>query len=578
MSQLITNILEDNMADTKNNAKTINGAQLLIKLLEHQGIDIIAGIPGGTNLPMYDALYGSSIRHILVRHEQAAGFFAQGISRTTGKAAVCFATSGPGATNALTAIADAKLDSIPIVAITGQVPYSLVGTDAFQEVDTYGLTLPITKHNFLVRDVKELLEVIPEAFRIAVSGRPGPVVVDIPKDVQLQTLELSQLPDIFEPEEEKIEDPETLNTIEETAKMINESKRPVLYIGGGVINAEASAVITEIAEKSNIPVTCTLMGLGAVSPESPLYIGMLGMHGARYTNLFLHEADLLIALGVRFDDRATGKVEKFCPDASIIHFDIDNAEINKVKRTNINIVGGLKPILEKLVHSINKNDRKEWISRLRDLKEKHPFVMPPKTDLSHPLTIIKELGNILSEDDIVATDVGQHQMWTAQSYPVRKPRTFLTSGGLGTMGFGLPTAIGAAMANPDKKVVCISGDGSILMNIQEFATLADLQPDLKVIIMNNGYLGLVRQQQEMIYQKHYIASKFDSSPDFAAIARGFGIKGVRIGIDENPIEIIRKCICEPGPCIIDVLVSPEENVVPIVPPGKANYEMLGGEV
>jgi len=566
------------MADSKKDTKTINGAQLLIKLLEHQGIDIIAGIPGGANLPIYDALYESSIRHILVRHEQAAGFFAQGISRTTGKAAVCFATSGPGATNALTAIADAKLDSIPVVAITGQVSYSLVGTDAFQEVDTYGLTLPITKHNFLVRDVMELFEVIPEAFRIAVSGRPGPVVVDIPKDVQLQTVNLSELPDIFILEEEDIEDKETLNTIEKAARMINESKRPVLYIGGGVINADASQIITEIAEKSSIPVTCTLMGLGAFSPENPLYLGMLGMHGARYTNFLLDETDLLIALGVRFDDRATGKVESFCPNASIIHFDIDNAEINKVKKAHINIVGGLKPILNKLAPLIKANERKEWIGKLNDLKEKHPFVMPPETDLFHPLTIIRELGNILSEDDIVATDVGQHQMWTAQGYPVRKPRTFLTSGGLGTMGFGLPTAIGAAVANPDKRVVCISGDGSILMNIQEFATLADLQPDLKVIIMNNGYLGLVRQQQEMIYNKHYIASKFDSSPDFAAIAKGFGIKGVRIGTDENPIEVIRKCISEPGPCVIDVPVRSEENVVPIVPPGKANYEMIGGEL
>jgi len=570
--------MEDTMADTKKETKTINGAQLLIKLLERQGIDIIAGIPGGANLPIYDALYESSIRHILVRHEQAAGFFAQGISRTTGKPAVCFATSGPGATNALTAIADAKLDSIPVVAITGQVPYSLVGTDAFQEVDTYGLTLPITKHNFLVRDVMELFEVIPEAFKIAVSGRPGPVVVDIPKDVQLQKVSLSELPDAFIPEEEEILDNETLGTIEEAARMINESKRPVLYIGGGVINADASQVITEIAEKSSIPVTCTLMGLGAFSPESPLYLGMLGMHGARYTNFLLDETDLLIALGVRFDDRATGKVESFCPNASIIHFDIDNAEINKVKKANINIVGGLKPILNKLAPLIKANERSEWIDKLNDLKEKHPFVMPPETDLFHPLTIIKALGNILSEDDIVATDVGQHQMWTAQGYPVRKPRTFLTSGGLGTMGFGLPTAIGAAVANPDKKVVCISGDGSILMNIQEFATLADLKPDLKVIIMNNGYLGLVRQQQEMIYNKHYIASKFDSSPDFASIAKGFGIKGVRIGKAENPIEIIRKCISEPGPCIIDVPVRPEENVVPIVPPGKANNEMIGGEL
>ena len=297
------------MAETKKETKTINGAQLLIKLLEHQGIDVIAGIPGGANLPIYDALYESSIRHILMRHEQAAGFFAQGISRTTGKPAVCFATSGPGATNALTAIADAKLDSIPIVAITGQVPYSLVGTDAFQEVDTYGLTLPITKHNFLVRDVMELFEVIPEAFKIAVSGRPGSVVVDIPKDVQMQKVSLSELPDAFRLEEEEVLDNETLNTTEEAPRIINESKMPVLYIGGGVINADASQVITEIAEKSNIPVTCTLMGLGAFSPESPLYLGMLGIHGARYTNFLLDVTDLFIALAARFHDMTTGKVE-----------------------------------------------------------------------------------------------------------------------------------------------------------------------------------------------------------------------------------------------------------------------------
>ncbi|MDP4180284.1 MAG: biosynthetic-type acetolactate synthase large subunit [Bacillota bacterium] len=565
------------MANGKNINKTMNGAQLLIKLLELQGVDTIAGIPGGANLPMYDALYESSINHILVRHEQAAGFFAQGVARTTGKVGVCFATSGPGATNALTAIADAKLDSIPIVAIMGQVSYSLVGTDAFQEVDTYGLTLPITKHNFLIRNIKELIKVIPEAFRIALSGRPGPVVVDVPKDVQLQTIEVTDLPEEIKIISEKIEDPQTINRIKEAAEMINNSKKPVLYIGGGVINAEASNHLAELAIKSNIPVTCTLMGLGAFPPENPLYIGMVGMHGARYTNLLMHEADLIIALGVRFDDRATGKIEKFCPNASIIHFDIDNAEINKIKDTDIHVVGGLKEILEKMIPSITNNARKEWLEELDSLKNKYPFIMPSKSDILHPLNIIKEIGNILSEDDIVATDVGQHQMWSAQGYPVKKPRTFLTSGGLGTMGFGLPTAIGAALANPDKTVVCISGDGSILMNIQEFATLADLNLNLKVIILNNGHLGLVRQQQELFYNKRFIASKFATNSDFAAIANGFGVKGIKIENAENALEIIRKHIKEPGACVIDVPVSPQENVLPIVPPGKANYEMIGGE-
>jgi len=555
----------------------MNGAELLIKLLERQGVETIAGIPGGANLPIYDALYESSINHILVRHEQAAGFIAQGMSRSTGEVAVCFATSGPGATNILTAIADAKLDSVPIVAITGQVSYSLVGTDAFQEVDTYGLTLPITKHNFLVRNIKELIDVIPEAFEIAISGRPGPVVVDIPKDVQLQTIEVSELPGKFKYVVEENYDNEAIKRIDQAAQMINVSKRPVFYIGGGVINSNASEIIGKISKASNIPVACTLMGLGAISPDDPLYIGMIGMHGARYTNYFMQKADLLISLGVRFDDRATGKIKEFCPDAKIIHIDIDNAEINKLRETQLSLVGSIKPLLEKLTPFIKENDRSEWLNELKELKQKYPFVMPSTNDAFHPLNIIKGVGDILSDDDIVTTDVGQHQMWSAQAYPVRKPRTFLTSGGLGTMGFGLPAAIGAAISNPDKKVVCFSGDGSILMNIQEFATLADLQPNLKVIIFNNGHLGLVRQQQELFYGKHYIASKFISNPDFSAIARGFGIKGVHIKPEENPLEVIRKCLMEDGPCIINVPVRAEENVLPIVPPGKANIEMMGGE-
>lgn len=552
-----------------------SGAEIVIKLLERQGIKTIAGMPGGANLPLYDALYKSDIQHILARHEQGAAFIAQGITRSTGQAAVCFATSGPGATNLLTAIADAKQDSVPIICITGQVPYTMLGTDAFQEVDTYGLTIPITKQNFLVRSVEELFKVIPEAFKIATSGRPGPVLIDIPKDVQSAEYEFDCWP---KPGAAQNKMEAEIHVLEKAAYMINKSKKPILYIGGGVIHSQASQILGEFARKNSIPVATTLMGLGGFDVDDPLYLGMLGMHAARYTNLLLGEADLLLAFGVRFDDRAIGNAEKFCPNAEIIHIDIDEAEINKIRRVELFVSGDVKIILEAILPMLNKNDRSSWLKEVEDKKREYPFQLPMSGDRFHPSNIILSVSSLVESDTIITTDVGQHQMWTAQAYPFKYPRTFLTSGGLGTMGFGLPAAIGAAIANPHKKVVCFTGDGSILMNIQELATLADLKLDVTVIILNNQHLGLVRQQQEMFYKGHYIASKFASNPDLAAISRGFGIEAADLGKEENLIDHLGKILSNKGPYVVNIPIRSDENVVPIVPPGKGLCEMMGGEI
>ena len=551
------------------------GAEIITALLERQGIETVAGIPGGCNLPLYDALRDSTIHHVLARHEQGAGFIAQGMARSTGRAAVCLATSGPGATNLLTAIADAKLDSVPIVAITGQVATSMIGTDAFQEVDTYGLTLPITKHNFIVRDAAELLEVIPKAFEIAESGRPGPVVVDVPKNVQLQTVEFEDWPAPWEPAAPPACDAEDIARL---AAMIQAAARPVLYIGGGIIASGAAGELIAFAHKSQIPVTCTLAGLGAFPCDDPLYLGMLGMHGARYTNLILEEADLLVALGARFDDRATGHAEEFCRHAAIAQVDIDPSEIDKIKAANLALVADVGTALRALLPMIQADGRAAWNQRVNELRAQYPFVMPPQDDPLHPLNFLQHLAEAAGPDTIITTDVGQHQMWVAQGYPFRKPRTLLSSGGLGTMGFGLPAAIGAALAHPGKRIVCVSGDGSILMNIQELATLAELDLDVTVLIMNNQHLGLVRQQQELFYKERYYASKFDVAPDFATIARGFGVPGFDLAGDSNPVRTLARALVQRGPNLIDVPVHHAENVLPMVPPGKPNREMIGGEL
>ncbi|ACB73449.1 biosynthetic-type acetolactate synthase large subunit [Opitutus terrae] len=554
----------------------LTGAQILRTLLERQGIATIAGMPGGAILPFYDALHSTdgdgTIRHVLARHEQGAGFIAQGMARVTGRAAVCLATSGPGATNLLTAIADAQLDSIPLVAITGQVPQALIGTDAFQEVDTYGLTLPITKHNFLVHSVEELLETVPLAFTLAESGRPGPVAIDVPKDVLNARLEVGIWP---APGGRRTAPSCDEAQILQLAQQLKHARQPVLYLGGGVIAADAAGLARALAHRLSAPVVSTLMALGAMPPDDPLFMGMLGMHAAKGTNFLLEEADLLVAIGARFDDRATGKVAEFCPRAAIAHIDIDPAEHGKIKQPMLSLVGDAADILRRLLAHVPQQARSAWCARAAELRAAHPLVHPTRDDDPlHPINLCRSLAEVLPDDTIVATDVGQHQMWVAQAYPFRQPRTLLTSGGLGTMGFGLPAAIGAALAAPGRRVLCVSGDGSILMNIQELATLAELDLPVAVVIFNNGGLGLVRQQQQLLYQQHYSASRFHATPDFAAMARAFGIRGVRLDPADNPLEALREALAADGPCVIDVPIEPTANVYPMVPPGAANRQMI----
>lgn len=560
--------------------KTYTGATLLRTLLERQGIQTIAGMPGGAILPFYDALHGGRIRHVLARHEQGAGFIAGGMARATGRAAVCVATSGPGATNLLTAIADARLDSVPLVAITGQVPQALIGTDAFQEVDTYGLTLPITKHNFLVRSAAELAEVVPLAFQLAESGRPGPVAIDVPKDVLNARIELDALPEPGRPAA-SARCPDA--AIEALAAELTNAHCPVLYLGGGVISAGASELARTLARRLNAPVVSTLMALGAMDSDDPLFMGMLGMHGGKGTNLLLQEADLLLAIGARFDDRATGKAAEFCPRATIAHIDVDRSEIGKIKTATLGLTGDAADILRRLLaHFPDAPQRPAWRRRAAELRAAHPLHCPPRAeDPLHPLNLIRFLGERLPSDTIVTTDVGQHQMWVAQAYPFRQPRTLLTSGGLGTMGFGLPAAIGAALALEEnatdghpRRVVCVSGDGSLLMNVQELATLAELNLPVATIVLNNAHLGLVRQQQELFYGQRYAASRFARVPDFAAVARGFGIRGVRLDPAGDPLAQLAAALAEPGPCLIDVPIEDTANVYPMVPPGAANHQTI----
>jgi acetolactate synthase-1/2/3 large subunit len=548
----------------------ISGAEIITQLLERQGVEIVTGIPGGTTLPLYDTLAKSRLVHVLARHEQGAGFIAQGMARATGKAAVCLATSGPGATNVITAIADAKLDSIPTVFITGQVSKALIGTDAFQEVDTYGLTVPIAKHNYLVRSAAELLEVIPEAFTLAESGRPGPVVIDVPKDVQQEIIELEAWP---EPGARAPAATPTEDEIQKFAALIAQAERPMLYIGGGVIASNASAQVIRLAEQAGIPVTMSLHGLGAFPAGHPLALGMLGMHGARHTSMLLDEADLLIALGARFDDRATGKISEFCEHATVVHVDIDRSEIHKLKAANLGIVADVAATLDRLLATLPSTNTERWRQRVAELKRRHPL---PEGDTKHawnPAALVREIAARAEAGAIVTTDVGQHQMWVAQHYPFRRPRTLLSSGGLGTMGFGLPAAIGAALAKPDTQIICFTGDGSLLMNIQELATLAETGCNVKIILFNNQQLGLVRQQQELFYGGRFHAAHFASQPDFASIARGFGIPGIDLGNGAG-MDRLAEVLASPGPALVNVPISGAANVLPMVPPGAANRNMI----
>jgi acetolactate synthase-1/2/3 large subunit len=496
------------------------------------------------------------------------------MARATGRPAVCFGTSGPGATNLLTAIADAKLDSIPLVAVTGQVPLAMIGTDAFQEIDTYGLTVPITKHNYLVRSAAELLDVLPDAFRVAGSGRPGPVVVDVPKDVQNETIEVHRLPEPGRPDAPPRLPPEGIAA---AAALIERAMRPILLVGAGVIASGASDVLRRIADTACIPVASTLLGLGAMPDGHPLAIGMVGMHAARFTNLLLEECDLLIALGIRFDDRATGKAAEFCPRAKIVHVDIDASELGKIKRPDVAIEADVGEALRALEPLLRPTARPTWTGRLAHLRETYPLAMPGADDPLQPYGIIRRTAALVGAEAIVTSDVGQHQMWVAQAFPFGRPRQWLTSGGLGTMGFGLPAAIGAALAVPERPVVCFTGDGSLLMNLQELATAAEEGTPVKIVLLNNARLGLVRQQQQLFYGGRYHASTFHAEPDFVAIARGFGVRAVDLGTGADAEEVLASALAAPGPVLVNVPIAADENVYPMVPPGAANRDMIGGE-
>jgi acetolactate synthase-1/2/3 large subunit len=558
----------------------LTGATLVIRELERRGIDTVAGIPGGAILPLYDALQASRIRHVLARHEQGAAFIAQGMARATGKVAVCLATSGPGATNLITALADARADSVPLVAITAQVPKALIGTDAFQEVDTCALARPVTKACFFAHDAAELAELLPRVFELAESGRPGPVLLDIPKCVLNQKLPEEAPRSMTRalatpaaaPSRHRVarrlhaDAPETWSLL---ADELSQSERPLLYIGGGIHAAGAYAELLALARRADIPVVSSLHGLGAYPADDPLFLGMLGMHGAPYTNHATEEADLVIAVGARFDDRATGTPESFCRRARIVHFDIDERELGKIKPIEFGVVTCARVALRRLLEHTAPAAHAAWRARIEALRSERPLVL-----FGQGCEFLQRLSAELDKSAIVTTDVGQHQMWVAQCMPFHEPRTLLTSGGLGTMGFGLPAAIGAALALPERKVVCVSGDGSLLMNLQELATLAELGLNVTTFVMNNAQLGLVRQQQQLFYGRRYSAAHFQRGSDFAALARGFGVRGESATAEELTSDALRQLLTEPGPLVVDVRIPGTENVLPMVPPGASNLDMI----
>lgn len=557
------------------NELLMSGAQAVIASLKAEGVDLVFGYPGGSALPLYDALYDSGITHILTRHEQGAAHAADGYARSTGKVGVCLSTSGPGATNLVTGIATANMDSVPMVFITSQVSTSLIGKDSFQEADITGITTPITKHNFLVKRPQDLLKYMKQAFYIARTGRPGPVLIDIPKDIATaeidfvypENINLRGYVPIFEGEECKIR---------QVADAIKQAKRPVFFIGGGVNMAGAWSEFSALVEKTGIPVVSSLMGLSAFPSQHELHLGMVGMHGTFAANQSVTNSDLLIGIGVRFDDRVTGMVSKFAPHALIVHLDIDPAEINKNVPTDIRAVGHLKWSLPLLNQLVERGDYQDWVAQVLDWKGNHPLKFEDSEDSIKPQSVVQAISDLTSGEGFIVTDVGQHQMWTAQYYSFKNPRSFITSGGLGTMGFGLPAAIGVQLGNPDKLVWTISGDGSILMNIQEIATAVEHNLPIKVAVLNNRGLGMVRQWQRMFYHKRYSASKHEAGTDIARVAEAFGAKGIRVKKPQELLPALKEAMDYTGPVIIDILVSEEEDVLPMVPAGAPLYEMIGG--
>lgn len=552
----------------------LTGAQIVVECLKKEGVKIIFGYPGGVIMPVYDVFYQEpSIKHILTRHEQGAAHAADGYARATGNVGVCIATSGPGATNLVTGLANAYLDSIPLVAFTGQVPTNLIGTDAFQEVDINGITLPITKNNYVVREVRDLASIIQEAFYIARTGRPGPVLIDLPKDIQLAQTEF-KYPEKVSLNGYKPTFSGHIQQIKAAAQEISKAKRPVIYAGGGVISSNASSELRDLAFKANIPVTTTLMGLGTFPETHPLSLGMLGMHGTAYANYAISAADLIIALGVRFDDRVTGKLSEFGSQAKIIHIDIDPAEIGKNVLVDIPIVGDLKKVLKKINEIIDKKENTEWLETIKDWKRKYPLKYENNQELK-PQYIIEEVYKISEGKAVIVTDVGQHQMWAAQYYQYTMPRTFISSGGLGTMGYGLPAAIGAKIGCPDKTVICISGDGSFQMNLQELATAINNHLTIMVIIMNNNYLGMVRQWQEFFFNKRYSSTALTGNPDFVKLIEAYGGTGIRVNKKQELYPALEKALSLNKFVLIDCIIPGEENVFPMVSPGSPIDQMIG---
>ncbi|MCX5678384.1 MAG: biosynthetic-type acetolactate synthase large subunit [Candidatus Omnitrophica bacterium] len=553
----------------------MTGAQILIECLKKEKVEVLFGYPGGQVLPIFDKLYDAPIKFILVRHEQAAAHAADGYARATGKTGVCIATSGPGATNLVTGIATAYMDSIPMVAITGQVKSFLIGNDAFQEADITGITRPITKHNYLVEDIKDLARIMKEAFHIASTGRPGPVLVDIPSDIQMQEAEFEY------PEKVSIRGYNPTyaghpGQIKRAAKAISDSKKPILYVGGGAIISDASKEVTDLAINNEIPVTMTLLGLGAFPITHELSLGMLGMHGTAYANHAIMDSDLIVAVGARFDDRVTGKLDAFAPHAKVIHIDIDPASVSKNVDVDIPIVGDAKTILRELNKHVKKPDTQEWVKTIAEWKKKYPLKYK-EDDALRPQYILEQIFEATNGNAIICTEVGQNQMWAAQFYKFTKPRTMLSSGGLGTMGYGFPAAIGAQLGVPAAQVFDIAGDGSIQMNIQELATAVANKLPVKIAILNNCYLGMVRQWQELFYKHRYSYTCLNGTePDFVKLAEAYGAVGMLITKKEDVRPAIDKALKINNTVIMDFRIEQEENVFPMVPAGEAINKMIGG--
>jgi acetolactate synthase-1/2/3 large subunit len=567
--------------NTKKNLMT--GSKIIIESLINEGVDTIFGYPGGAVLNIYDELlnYKDKIKHVLVRHEQGAAHAADGYARASGKVGVVLVTSGPGATNTITGIATANMDSVPMVIITGQVPTNLIGNDAFQEADTVGITRPCTKHNYLVKDIKDLARTIKEAFYIASTGRPGPVLIDIPKDITSSVCEFDY------PETVQLHgyNPTYFGHHIQIAKLASEilkAKKPLLYIGGGVISSNASAELFELAELLDLPITSTLMGLGGFPSCHPLFFGMLGMHGTYASNMAISNADFIVAIGARFDDRVTGKVEEFGRNAKFAHIDIDPSSIGKNVKIEIPVVGDVKSVLSSLLEVLNgrneeiseaKYERLGWLEEINAWKYEHPLTYK-MNDVIKPQYVIEKIYELTGGEAIIATEVGQSQMWTAQFYKFKNPRTLLTSGGLGTMGFGFPAAIGAQMAHPDKIVFDIAGDGSIQMNIQELATAVQYNLPVKIAIINNNFLGMIRQWQELFYHKRYSFSEMNVNPDFVKLAEAYGAVGLRAKDPDDVVPVIEKALSIKKPVIMDFIVDREESVYPMVAPGSPITGML----